>query len=253
MFELIAAQIITESLPISSSGHLALIERLFERWSGTIVTVPQPLIWASHLPSVVIMLVAFRDRWWTLMRAPWRCRFIIMNFVTYGIIAELATLAPYLVLSHAMVQALPLTVGFCITAAALYSDRYRPRGNYQPISWRCALLMGCAQGSAAVPGVSRLAVTYTMGRVQGLAPRQALFWSSLLALPPFVAASLYGLWLERGTLASYVTAINFWFWGIVVVLVAYGAFVAVYRAMVRGTIWRLSWYMVVPIMISLLF
>lgn len=59
------------------------------------------------------------------------------------------------------------------------------------LSWKDAILYGCAQAMALIPGVSRSGGTITMGRVLGYSRPEAARYSFLLALPAIFASGLY--------------------------------------------------------------
>jgi undecaprenyl-diphosphatase len=72
------------------------------------------------------------------------------------------------------------------------ADRYgrRERDEYA-VGWRDALLIGCAQALALMPGTSRSGVTMTMARTLGLTREAAARFSFLLAIPGIAMAGGY--------------------------------------------------------------
>jgi undecaprenyl-diphosphatase len=61
------------------------------------------------------------------------------------------------------------------------------------VGWRDALLIGCAQALALMPGTSRSGVTMTMARTLGLTREAAARFSFLLAVPGIGLAGGYEL------------------------------------------------------------
>jgi undecaprenyl-diphosphatase len=61
------------------------------------------------------------------------------------------------------------------------------------VGWRDALLIGCAQALALMPGTSRSGVTMTMARALGLTRSAAARFSFLLAVPGIAMAGGYEL------------------------------------------------------------
>jgi undecaprenyl-diphosphatase len=91
-------------------------------------------------------------------------------------------------------------VGFALVllAAELRAAR-RPgpgRGE-ETIGWRDALLVGCFQALALIPGASRSGVTITAGLLAGLSRPTAARFSFLLSLPAVFAAGVYELYKDR--------------------------------------------------------
>ncbi len=64
----------------------------------------------------------------------------------------------------------------------------RPRGE-DSVTWIEALLVGCAQASALVPGVSRSGATIALGMFLGLRREAAARFTFLLAVPATIAAA----------------------------------------------------------------
>lgn len=246
MRELVSAQIIIESLPVSSSGHCLLIEKL----TGCTSFCSRELTWASHAPTVLIMAVLFYDRWIPFLRHPQRTWHLLLRFIWYGLCAELGTISLYGILSYWSVT-WHLAVGFTITALLLLSDRYIPCNEYEKMTWWRACAIGCAQGVSCMPGVSRMASTYSMGRALGIAPRHAFTWACALAVPPFVLASFYGIVREWGQIVFlYGTPSGFLMLAAATVM-GYLLMWLVRCAVTQGTLWRLSWYMLLPLALSL--
>ena len=57
-----------------------------------------------------------------------------------------------------------------------------------------AILIGCAQCLALIPGTSRSGITITMGRFLGLERREAAKFSMLLSIPAIIAAAVLTGW-----------------------------------------------------------
>ena len=57
------------------------------------------------------------------------------------------------------------------------------------MTWTDALLIGCAQASALIPGVSRSGATIAMGLFLGLRRDAAARFTFLLAIPAMLAAA----------------------------------------------------------------
>ncbi len=90
------------------------------------------------------------------------------------------------------------------------------------MGWRDALLIGCAQALALMPGTSRSGVTMTMARTLGLTREGAARFSFLLAVPGIGMAGAYELlklvsaqrperWTGRDGLGVVVAAITGYF------------------------------------------
>jgi undecaprenyl-diphosphatase len=87
-----------------------------------------------------------------------------------------------------------LCIGFAMTTFFLLIDRWLPAEKKRRWVWYEPLLIGCAQGIAFLPGVSRLAITYGAARVLSFSPRHAFEFSFLIEAPISAAAFFKGLY-----------------------------------------------------------
>lgn len=190
---------LSEFLPISSSGHLILVPHFLD-WpdQGLAFDV------AVHVGTLVAVVAYFRRQlramigaWFGSIsgrgvspdaRLAW-C--VIIGTVPVG--------AAGLLFGGLIEQMLrsPLFVAGTLTGFGLLmwlADRFgRQERNEYTIDWHHALLIGCAQALALMPGTSRSGVTMTMARWLGLDRAAAARFSFLLAVPGIAMAGGYEL------------------------------------------------------------
>jgi len=180
---------LTEFLPVSSDGHLAVI--------GHVAGVHTPGVFvevALHVATLGSILVVYGRRFWRLVvgvlrRQPDALRYaglLIIGMIPAGLVG--------IFLQHLIERAFQSLwaagVGFLVTAACLWSTRHRgPEGASQP-SPRGALIIGLAQAFAPLPGVSRSATTISSGLWVGLGAVAAADFSFLMAIPLIAGAGL---------------------------------------------------------------
>lgn len=188
---------LTEFLPISSSGHLVLVPSLFG-WTDQGLAFDV----AVHFGSLVAVCVFFRYDIAALLRGTGRILTgdfgaeearMAWNLGLGTIPAALAGLlfAGWIAanLRDPMIVVATLS-GYGILMAAV--DRLAShRRNITDIGIRDALIIGCAQALALVPGTSRSGVTITVGRLLGIARQDAARFSFLLSAPVILLATLY--------------------------------------------------------------
>ncbi len=187
---------ITEFLPVSSSGHLILLPRV-AGWpdQGLAFDV------AAHLGSLGAVALYFRADISVLAHA-W------MRSLTDGVIDLQAKLA-----WGVLIATVPVGVLGLVARDAIASDLRTPqivaaatvlfglalwwmdvRGrrdrDLDSLRLRDALLIGCAQALALIPGTSRSGVTMTAALALGLTRRSAARFSFLLSMPVIVLASV---------------------------------------------------------------
>lgn len=200
---------LTEFLPVSSSGHLALMPHLTGAADqGVVIDV------ALHFGTLLAVLVYFRTDSLRLLQGGLQ---ILRHPVTAlrGEIPEanftrdiaLASL-PVLLVGAALVMtdtvaALrnPTVIGWAsiLFAVPLYlADRYGAADTTLPsrargLGLRHALILGAMQMLALIPGASRSGVTITTARALGYARAEAARLSMLMAIPVIAAFALLGL------------------------------------------------------------
>lgn len=221
-------QALTEFLPISSSAHLYLSAE----WFGWVY---QGLIFdlGLHLGTLFAVLVYFREDWLRLARAAlaWRPGSALNDDQRMLLGLTLATLpggVAALLLGDANAVALRnyLVIGITqivfgtllLVAFARASVSTRAE---RSLSIRDAVLIGCAQAVALIPGVSRSGITMSAGLLLGLERQAAARFSFLLAVPITAAAALHGV-LELARGAGGVDATSFWIGALISAIAGYG-------------------------------
>ena len=189
---------LTEFLPISSSGHLVLVP--------FIMNVPdQKLVMdlAVHIGTLLAVLVYYRRDVWEISTAclPWRKKFH-KDKRQLGIYVVLATI-PVIVFGFIMHSLLPegirdikiiaaTTLGFGVLLGAADYTGSRT-GTIEQITLKSAMIIGCAQVLALIPGTSRSGITITAARFLGINRVDSARFSFLLSIPVIAGAGLLGI------------------------------------------------------------
>ena len=188
---------LSEFLPISSSAHLSLAPWLFG-WESPGL----PFDVALHVGTLIAVLWYFWREWVTLGRAALqlvatrRIETVEQKRVLLLVVATIpAAVAGLLLEEYAetvfrapIITAITLIVMGVLLWAA---DRWLPRGRtLDTLGWRDAVLIGCAQALALVPGVSRSGATITAGRALHLDRQGAAVFSFLMSMPIIAAAAV---------------------------------------------------------------
>lgn len=192
---------LTEFLPVSSSGHLAVVPWLFG-WQELVERpeVDRSLAVALHVGTFLGAVAYFRADIARLAagglrslragrayesdeRLPWLLLLSALPAAVVGL--ALDTLVEDVPLE--VVGALLVVFGLVLLAA----DRRPEQRGSGDFRLRDALLMGAAQAVALLPGVSRSGVTISAGRCLRLERGDATRISFLMALPVIGGAGLY--------------------------------------------------------------
>lgn len=213
----------TELFPVSSLGHTVLFPTLF-RWHDIVVWQSRPespwlaFVVMLHVGSAVGLLIYFWRDWIAIIgaffvtlgkrrietpteRLAW---LIIAATIPVGILGLLLEHTVRTALAKPLAAAIFLIVnGFILLAA----ERYRRRAEVRELAEREGLnpegtrrldtleireagIIGVAQTSALIAGISRDGVVMTAGLARGLSNADAARFGFLLATPPILAAGL---------------------------------------------------------------
>ena len=184
---------LTEFLPVSSSGHLAVLQYL--------LGLQQPMLGFDvllHVGSLLAILVYFRKQIADLFlsvfdpsREPGGRRLIGMV-----VLASIPTAVVGLFFKDFVEtqfgSPMAIAMFWLLTSALLFGVTKMMQGSKQlrDITLSDALLIGLFQGIAVLPGVSRSGATIAMGIICGLHPRVSANFSFLLAIPAIAGAIL---------------------------------------------------------------
>ena len=187
---LAVVQGLTEFLPVSSSGHLAILQVLWR--------VPLPGLLFDvlvHLGTLLSVLWVFRRRWWLILQAPLK-RDEHLRLLLLVIVGTAPTALLGILLNRWIEQAFGslLVVGVDLLLSGgllLLAERRQQgrRGLGEMTLWD-ALLIGTMQGIAILPGISRSGFTIGMGLLLGLKRSLAAEFSFLLAAPAILGATI---------------------------------------------------------------
>ncbi len=186
---------IGEFLPISSSGHLVIVDHLYDAFTGRnpVKEAGQDMLFnvVVHVGTLFSILIVYREAIWKLRLQPRVCLNIILASVPAGVLGIL--------FKDKFEQAFstPLIVGVCwfVTATMLLVGQRLERNEiaYEDLSPLKAFWIGVFQAVALMPGISRSGSTITGGLLTGLQRGSAGAFSFLMAIPVIGGAALLEL------------------------------------------------------------
>ena len=191
---------LTEFLPVSSSGHLVLVQTLFGEGAESNYMLFNVLLHFGTLLSVTVafwkdikeLFVEFfgwvRDGF-RINGHPYR-RFLVMLLLT--IVPMFAVLPVKGKLEEAFSS--PLLVGLLllVTAAVLFLSEKAPQKHKteETASWLDALVVGVGQCFAVLPGLSRSGTTICTGLFRGFSRDFAVRFAFIMSLPVILGANI---------------------------------------------------------------
>lgn len=176
---------LTEFLPVSSTGHMIIAQKLLAVESTEFVKAFTVNIQFGAILSVVVLywkrFFQTFDFYWKLLIAVFPA--LVLGFIFSEKIDSL--------LENVTVVAIMLVIGGVFM---LFVDKWfnKPEEN-QDIDWKRALKIGFFQCIAMIPGVSRSMATIVGGMTTKLSRKNAAEFSFFLAVPTMAAASGYKL------------------------------------------------------------
>lgn len=238
---------LTEFLPVSSSAHLILVRELFG-WEAGAAEVPFDV--ACHLGTLLAVLVYLRrDVVELAAAAPGALAGRGGDAPRTGRLILLATLpvVPAGLFLSGEIEHLrgPGTAAAALAAGAaamLWADRGDTRTRRaSSLSAVEAVVLGCAQAAALVPGVSRSGAIITVALLQGLSRPEAARFAFLLGIPAIAGGGLQAARMLGGDgLAAHgpVLLVGFAVSGVV----GYLAVAGLLRYLARRSLAAFAWY-----------
>ncbi|MGH3643137.1 MAG: undecaprenyl-diphosphate phosphatase [Mycobacterium sp.] len=191
---------LTEFLPVSSSGHLAIVsEVFFGRDAGAsftaVIQIGTEIAVLIYFARDIVRIVrawfgGLFDRarrtpdywlgWWVIIGTiPIGAAGLVFKHYIRGDVRNLWIIATALIVFSAV-----------IAAAEYYGRQTRP---IEQFTWRDSIVIGVAQCLALIPGVSRSGATISAGLFLGQERAAAARFGFLLAIPAVLASGLFSL------------------------------------------------------------
>ena len=179
-----------EFLPISSSGHLLLGRMVL---GLTIDESPayKMLDILLHAGTLIPVLIVFWQDWWAILKNPFKSKTLLLLFI-----ASLPTLVVKVIFDDFIDGCDTgwfLGVSFLMTAVFLLVAEHvsgKKQHKTGKVGFFQAIVMGCMQGVALLPGVSRSGSTLAGGLLSGLDRKNAAKFSFMMSAPAIAAALL---------------------------------------------------------------
>lgn len=198
---------VAEFLPISSSGHLVVLQQFFGIKEGNLFFTEM-----LHFGTLIsIVIVYFNDiikiivEFFNMLRISIKNKkfkinngyqklglLIIMGSIPTAIIGLLFEDFFEKLYSSSL---LPIGIAFLVTGTLLWVANNNPyeNKNVKNMSFLDSIIIGIFQGIAIIPGISRSGSTIVAGLFRGLDRSLATEFSFLLALPATFGAGLLGI------------------------------------------------------------
>lgn len=181
---------LTEFLPVSSSGHLALFSAFFEQSDEDLLF--ELLL---HLGTLMAVFIVFWDKIWSIGRGVLCREKESIQYALMVVIASIPTATIGLLFEKkvAFISTLPLVVcgllfamgGYLYTTKKLVHNEGVTR-----LDWKQAFILGITQGIAILPGISRSGTTIATALWLRIDRKTAGEFSFLMSIPVIGGAAL---------------------------------------------------------------
>lgn len=180
---------LTEFLPVSSSGHLTLLQEIFGIGGDALFTTV-----ALHFGTLCAVIVYyFKDLCGLLKKENHKTIWLL---VIATIPAGIMMLLLNNVIESVFSTSKFLCFGFLLTAILLLVADYAGKkiAEHKPLTVKSALIMGLAQSMAIFPGISRSGSTITSGLVIAKGERKSVAdFSFFMSIPIILGSTIFEL------------------------------------------------------------
>ena len=182
---------LTEFLPVSSSGHLVFLDKLFGIDTGNFMLVSIIL----HIATLISVFILFYKDIWEIIKHPFSTNGICL------ILSSLATITMVLLFKSVFIESFTgkfLPICFMITAILLMITYYKTKSikykSYKNISYKTATIIGIMQGVAVLPGISRSGTTISTAILCNVDSEKATSYSFILSIPIILCSLVFEIY-----------------------------------------------------------
>ena len=183
-FVLGLVQGLTEFLPVSSSGHLVLVSKLFGMQQNSLF-----LSVLLHVATLLAVLIVLRKEIWQLVCHPFSKQTLLY------VVATMPTILIVIIFKGFFESTFSgdfLPICFMITAVLLVvTSLYSKNKKGKDITYKNAIIMGISQGIAVLPGISRSGATICAGLLSGSDKKQTTKFSFIMSIPIIICSLVY--------------------------------------------------------------
>lgn len=209
---------LTEFLPVSSSGHLAVFGKIFGLESNDLF-----LETAMHFGTLLSLLIFFRIKIYNTVkhafnevkeRSVEKDNLKFIGYVIIGILpAAIVGLLLYDFINKAFDNMIFVGIMFLVTGGILFATKFLEK-KANKINIKNSLFVGIMQIFALLPGISRSGITISSGVCSGMSREKAADFSFFMAMPLILAGFIkefidtgmnLSLEIIMGIIASFIS------------------------------------------------
>ncbi|MBQ3223315.1 MAG: undecaprenyl-diphosphate phosphatase [Clostridia bacterium] len=202
-----AVQGLAEFLPVSSSGHLVLVQKIFGMETGSIT-----LEVLMHLGTLIAVFAVYWREIWNMICHPWKSdlKWLVVATIPAVVVRLLYTDLFVKIFEGTAVEGIFAAIrdglggfidtafaggflgwAFLLTSGILMLGEYLSRKamkRHRNVRGADAIVMGLMQAVAVLPGVSRSGSTIAGGRARGLSGKKTADFAFMMSIPAILGA-----------------------------------------------------------------
>ncbi len=173
---------LTEFLPVSSSGHTIIAGKLLGLYQ-----VPMAFELIIHLATLLAVIIAMHKQVFELVKKPFGRE---MRLVLTATVPSVIVVFLFQNIFRSAFSGEYLIYCFLVTAILLIVSGIKPKRLVKPeISYFDAVMVGVAQGVAALPGISRSGSTIATAKLLGNDRENSTRFSFLISIPIIIGSA----------------------------------------------------------------
>ena len=205
---------ITEPLPISSSGHMLILDSLFKNFiPAEAMNNFQILMNTASLVAIIfyykdflreILSGSYRYLFQKRQEEAHRFRYLLLILLASVPAAIIGAAIKILDLDRHFTNIVCVAICLFITALLLFYVHRQNQLTREEIKPNDAVLMGFGQAIGLLPGISRSGITASFGIANGITTEAAFRFSFMMYIPASIGAAVLGFFeLTRETNINY--------------------------------------------------
>lgn len=210
---------LTEFLPVSSSGHLAIFKAIFGIDAENLTFEV-----AVHAATVLSTIVAFRKEIWDIFKGVFKFRYnaqtqyflkicvsmipvFIVGVFFKDTVTDIFGAGLMVVGSMLLLTALLLFIGESLSNRQMRRDAAAGKPQGKEVGYKEAFIVGIAQAFAVLPGLSRSGSTISTGLMLGVKKSSIAQFSFLMVLIPILGETFLEI-VGGGVKSSGIPAVS---------------------------------------------
>lgn len=174
---------LTEFLPVSSSGHLVVAQKLLPGFSQPGILFDVVL----HLGTTLAVIIFYYKRIVQIVKSNWKYIWLLA-VATVPAVAAGVLFGDFLEQSFTDLKA--VAIQFLITGViCVLVDKYNSKK--ETLNEKDSFLIGVAQAVAILPAISRSGSTILAGSILGIDKKKAAEFSFLMSVPAILGANVW--------------------------------------------------------------